>query len=349
MPTIGGTRALYGAQRQFKQALNAYLKDVAQYAMGIIMGASDAQGLIDPARLASIKREIGQRIEAVFVPVGTRQGLAPDGRPLAPYGALLMHWIGYAVLSIVDAHATFILRAVPDDLQRWLQSSPQAESLAEASNPLASYEAPHVWVDANGYQLSERIWKAGLQTQLKIDALLSDGIRNGISARDLAKQLEQFLLPNRAALRTKRPYGSDGSIDAMRLARSEISRAHGQASKIAAITNPFVSGIDWALSAQHPRFDICDGLATIGMDGERIRDPYPPESAPVVVQDSHPQCLCHNSPFVASSRSEIVDDLRAQMGTGNRAPMTPLNTREMLQKLLGAYLASEMLRSFVNT
>jgi hypothetical protein len=256
----------------------------------------------------------------------------------------LMKWISYGVANVVDSHSAFMQRELPDDIQRWLSSGIAAESISEASNPLAQYEPPHLWIDPSGFQLSDRIWRAGLQTRLKIDALLSDGIRNGISARTLAKQLEQFLLPNRAALRTKKPYGSDASFDAMRLARSEISRAHGQASKVAAIANPFVTGLDFCLSARHPRVDICDRLATIGTDGSRLKDPYPPESAPVPVQSTHPFCLCHTRAFVAASRAEVVADLRRQMEQGIPAPLTPLNRRSMLSSLLGTYMAQEILQ-----
>jgi hypothetical protein len=345
MPPIGGTRALYSAQRQFKTDLNLYFKDITTYATGLLVGAADANDIIDPQRLPALKADIGDRVQRVFHRPNESAGIGPGGRPLAPYGHLLTKWISYGVASVVDAHAVQMRRDLPEDLQRWLLNSPTTESVAEAANPFAQYEPPHLWVDPSGHQLSERIWKVGFQTRLKVDALLSDGIRSGRSARTLAKELEQFLLPNRKALRTKKPYGSDASYDAMRLARSEIARAHGQASKIAAIANPFVTGLDWCLSAKHPRFDICDGLATIGMGGERLKDPYPPESAPVPVQSSHPNCLCHTRAFVTASRAEVVADLRAQMEQGGPAPLTPLNMRGMLIKLLGGYLAGEALRT----
>ncbi len=344
MPTIGGTRALYSAQRQFRSDLNSTFQDLTQRATGLLINSADTSDVIDPRRLPQIKGQIGSAVDALFSPPGIDEGLAENGRPLAPYGTLLMQWIGYSVTSVVDAHAVFMRRELPDDVQQWLMSSVTTEALAEASNPFAQYDPPHTWIDPSGYTLSDRIWKTGVQTRLKIDALLSDGIRNGISARALAKQLEQFLLPNRAALRTKKPYGTDASYDAMRLARSEITRAHSQASKVAAIANPFVTGLDWALSARHPRADICDGLATIGMDGSRLRDPYPPENAPVPVQSSHPMCLCSTRPFVTANRAEVVADLRARMQQGAPAPLTPLNMRGMLTRLLGTYLAQETLR-----
>lgn len=342
---IGGTRALYSAQIGFKNALNAQFKDVTTYAAGILLQAAQSENsTIDAARLSDIKRLIGARIEALFVPTGQAEGLGLGGRPLAPYGALLTRWISFAALSIIDAHAIYMRRILPEDLQQWLSRSTARESVSEAASPLAQYLPPHLWIDMSGLVLSDRIWKSGIATRLKIDALLSDGIRSGMSARDLAKQLEQFLLPNRAALRTNKPYGSDASYDAMRLARSEISRAHAEASKMAAIANPFVTGLDWSLSARHPRVDVCDSLATIGMSGQRLKDPYPAESAPTPIVSSHPMCLCVVSPFVSATPAQVVADLRQQMQLGQPAPLTPLSTRNFLSLLLGQYLASEALR-----
>jgi hypothetical protein len=45
-------------------------------------------------------------------------------------------------------------------------------------------------------------------------------------------------------------------------------RAHSVDEYVNVERNAFVSGMDWALSARHPRVDICDRLATIGMGGQ---------------------------------------------------------------------------------
>jgi hypothetical protein len=132
------------------------------------------------------------------------------------------------------------------------------------------------------------------------------------------------LLPSRAPIRTKTPYGRDGSFDAMRLARSEITRAHNAASLESAKSNPFVQGIDWKLSARHPHVDICDSIATLGMGNERLKDPYPVDSAPVPVQDSHPQCICVSLPSVdPNAVDQIIADLNRRFEAGQPAPLTP--------------------------
>jgi hypothetical protein len=183
-------------------------------------------------------------------------------------------------------------------------------------------------------------------TRTRIDGLLLEGIRNGNSAINLSKKLEQFLLPSRAAFRTGKPYGVDASADAMRLARSEITRAHSFASYVAGLGNPFVDGWDFALSVRHPRFDICDRLATIGMQGERLRDPYNIYEAglPIPVQDTHPHCLCSGRPAVTRSADDVIADLRESIGRGEEPPITPIDAYQFVRLMLGGYLASQVAR-----
>jgi hypothetical protein len=248
--------------------------------------------------------------------------------------------LGQVVVKVVDAQARFMRARLPDDVLQWLTRGLPAPT-TEMSNPLANYQPAHTWVDARGYRLSDRIWQTSIATRSRIDALLADGIRSGRSAFDMARDLEPFLLPNRANLRTNKPYGTNASFDAMRLARSEISRAHSWATYVSGAFNPFADGLDWALSARHPKIDICDKFATIGMDGSRIREPYPMNAGfvPLVLVDSHPQCLCVNRLYASLSTGEVVEQLRQQMKTGAPPPLTPANRLPLLQLILGAAFA----------
>jgi len=215
-------------------------------------------------------------------------------------------------------------------------------------NPLVWYDAPHTWVDPRGYRLSDRIWRTDEETRRKLDRLLADMVNKGYSAVDIARAAEQFLLPGRSLIRTTKPYvpymGADGrmvdpeslSFDAMRLARSEIARAHGQAAKAAAITNPYVDAVNWNLSLMHPKVDICD-------DYQR-QNPHEVESAPVPVQDSHPHCLCNLSPVVTKSPSAVTAEIRAALentlAQDVRPYLTPLQEQTLFTLLLGESLAA---------
>ncbi len=121
-----------------------------------------------------------------------------------------------------------------------------------APNPLAEYDPPHLWVDPNGYRLSDRVWRTAGETRRKVDAMVDEGIRQGRGALALSRDLEEYLHPGRQIVRTKAPYGTDASYDAMRLARTEITRAASKAHEAAALDNPFVTGLKWKLSPQHP-------------------------------------------------------------------------------------------------
>jgi hypothetical protein len=281
--------------------------------------------------------------------------------PLAEYPKIINRWIARASKLAVSSQTTWLKRHIPEDVFKLLATAPKKSLPAREAyteeerrefwkkvadlhifgeNPLAKYDPAHTWVDPNGYILSDRIWRTGEVTRQKIDAMLADGIRSGISSTKLAKMVEPFLLPNRLGVRTTRPYGRDASFDAMRLARTEISRAHSQASYAAALTNPYVGGMDWALSLSHPKIDICDKYATIGMNGDRIREPYLLDSA--ALPPAHPHCLCNTRPAIKEDVASVTAKLRAAFEEAQRLEIqpspNPANTNEFLYQLLGKVL-----------
>jgi hypothetical protein len=358
MPTtIGGTRALYQAQAGFRNEITAALGVLLQRITGILILKAtqvvDDQRVIPPGdRQREALGQVGDLIERFFVGDDLRQSFARDGvTPLAEYPRILNYWLVWPQAQVVRSHSAFMLKRLPDDLVQYLNTAQPSVQEQFIPNPLATYEAAHTWVDPNGYQLSDRIWRAGVSTRAKIDQLLSQAIAEGRSAVDIAKALESYLLPNRVGIRTLKPYGrkygtGGASFDAMRLARTEITRAHSQASLVASRANPWVTGIDWALSASHPRVDICDSLATIGMSGERLRDPYPIDGN-VQIPPAHPHCLCHSRAAVTATNQEVIDELRRMIGGGNPPPVTPVNWQRFLEWLIGGYLVDLVIDEFV--
>src|SRR5690606_14807505 len=158
---------------------------------------------------------------------------------------------------------------------------------AQLVRPRGVYDPWHLWVDPNGYRLSDRVWRTAVDVRSRVDRLLDTEIARGTSAVDIADLLEDFLTPGARRIRTNTPYGQEGSYAARRLARTEITAAAGRATVNAAHANPFVEGLQWRLSASHPRIDICDEYARGGPNGDGIyavgdAPPYP----------AHPQCIC---------------------------------------------------------
>jgi hypothetical protein len=309
----------------------------------LVRAASGTDGRIDPRNETRILIEVGQIVQRFFVGDDGRTALSDDGtQPQALYPFLLQAALLSVTYAVVKVHSAYMANRLPEDIKAWLGRAYVVEQEPRIPNPirlnpLAQYDPFHTWVDPRGYRLSDRVWQLSVRSRTQIDQLVADGIRTGRPSLAIARELEQHLLPGRTG-RTNRPYGTYVSTDAIRLARTEIARAHASASIAAGRSNPFVSGFDWALSAQHPKFDICDRIATVGMDGERLADPYPADGyVPQPVVDSHPQCLCRIQPAVTMTEDEVIAMLRADLESNLPPPLTPLDPMHFTTAMLGRW------------
>jgi len=187
-----------------------------------------------------------------------------------------------------------------------------------------------------GYVLSDRIWAVSESTIARMDALLADGIAQGRAAVDIAKDLERFLLPSRRGVLTRYPYGTNGSFDARRLARSEITRAAGVSSYVAGVTNPYVVRARYHLSASHSP-DRCDGSCDEHYAEDQANDGFAPDEVPVPMGDTHPQCMCYITHETADVE-QVTAQLREQMTGGlvvTDPPVTPLAEELLIAALMG--------------
>lgn len=365
MTTIATDRVLASAQAGMRKELRKAFQQLGAQLSGLLLSRANTDGIIPRSRGAEVIREAGALVERLFIGANG-QPFAPDGvTATAPYPALLNRWYVTVVSQVVSKHHAWMQRRAPADVFDALaRTRSQTSIVRERENPflrregesidahikrlgdlrifapnaLAEYDPMHTWVDPNGYRLSDRIWNTSDDTRTAINKLLRDGIQQGWSAEKLAKTVEQFLDPSRAPLRTKKPYGRDASFDAMRLARTELARAHAQASYIAGLANPYVSGMDWALSPSHPRVDICDQYATIGMGGGRIREAY--KFGEARIPPAHPHCLCRMQPYVSETPQQVTDKLRAIFGDPAFADypppvLTPVQLNELVDLLIG--------------
>lgn len=344
---IPGTRALPQAQKGFREGFKAILRPAVEQVGQVLIRAAGTDGVIDPRREARLVQPAGEIVMRVFVGPDGRNPYADDGAtPLSPYATLINRWVAYTTVKAVRNHQRWMQRHVPEDAFNWLKTARRPENVREMirvearvmpgflRNALAEYDPLHLWIDGKERRLSDRIWRTGGDTRERLDAMLAEQIRNGNSAFNIAKKAEQFLLPGRAALRTDKPYGKDASYRGMVLGRTEITRAHGEATLISARLNPYVEGIDWALSASHPKLDICDALATLGMGGGRMREPYGLYDVPSY--PPHPQCLCNLQSVVVKDMAAVTADLRAWMEAGEEPPITPAADDTLLWILFGA-------------
>lgn len=216
-----------------------------------------------------------------------------------------------------------------------MHTSPAAAD--QRAKRAAGFDTARTWVDPNGYTLSDRVWRTRQDIRLAIDDVVRTAILTGADALQTAKLLEAYLLPELRPLRDsagkliknqpaaivtafpeQRVLGhkttGKGSYPARRLMRTEITRAHGQATIAASKLNIFGQGVKWNLSPSHPEADRCDDLAHAdkydlgpGVYLSRYVPRYP----------SHPMDLCNLSVATitdAASRRAIIDQMREDMG-----------------------------------
>lgn len=167
------------------------------------------------------------------------------------------------------------------------------------------------WFYGDNLNLSARVWNVDREARDGINAVILKGVTNGDSAWNIAKELEQFLGANADCPRwtSVRLYGRtkteiaagdtaglqgdsgtpcDGkgvSYNALRLARTEIQKAHALATDKVMAMQPWVKAEKINLSAAHAERDICDDVAGGGENGDGV---YPVGTIELPL---HPNCL----------------------------------------------------------
>jgi len=153
-----------------------------------------------------------------------------------------------------------------------------------------------------GLNLSQRVWNYKNQFRAEIEQNLAIGIKEGTPAAKLATQQKQYLVePDRLFRRVRdfegklvlskaaKLYNPGQGIyrssykNALRVTRTEINMAYRSADNDRYARSQIVLGYEVRLSANHPKFDICDHLK-----GE-----YPKTFKFV---GWHPNCLCYTVP-----------------------------------------------------
>lgn len=145
--------------------------------------------------------------------------------------------------------------------------------------------------------LSERVYKNKALSSGQVDGIVNNGISLGKSAREIAREVHQFISPNT-------PGGV--SFASMRLARTEINNAFHTTQTRSYAKQPWIKGVKWHISGSHPRPDTCDQYAKDDHDdlGPGV---FRPNNVP---GKPHPQCLCHIT-AITIPRDEFLDNLVA--------------------------------------
>ena len=206
-----------------------------------------------------------------------------------------------------------------------VHTSPEAQASRQFRAEI--FDPRRRWAKKDGYyRLSDRLWKGSKDVRRQINEVLKEAIRTGEDALIVATKLEQYLDPAMRPVKlkngkyaknqpksilTKSPgRGGMGSFPSRRIARTELSRVHFEATRYAARRTPFVKGMRWRLSSRHPRADRCNENAThdsgLGPGVYEIDDfPRYPE---------HPMDLCVVTTETVDDVDAIVKQLRIDYG-----------------------------------
>lgn len=202
------------------------------------------------------------------------------------------------------------------------------------------------FIAADGLQLSDRIWRLDYHAREAVTSAIEQAVIQGHGAVQAARD---FLARGEAVpgdIAAKMNAANAGKIgkaaaealtgesgspmdNAMRLFRTEINRAHGEAYIKGALDHPDAAGVRFLLSPAHPAPDICDLHSTANLYGlgpgvypNRETCPWP----------AHPNTL---------SYVEVVfkDEVSAEDRAGKETPMQALDRLSPAQQrgVLGAH------------
>ena len=137
----------------------------------------------------------------------------------------------------------------------------------------------------SGLNLSNRVWNITQQFNDDIELFLDQSILSGISAIDLAKELDNSFLKSKTV--GGRGVYKDSFANSLRLTRTEINMSYRQADNVRFQQLDFVVGQEIIRSNKIYKCDVCEPLAK----------KYPKE---FVFRDFHPNCRCFVVPILCS-------------------------------------------------
>lgn len=148
-------------------------------------------------------------------------------------------------------------------------------------------------------ELSVRVYRNEALASGKIERIIRASIIRGMSAREIAQQVESLIDPR---------VRGGVSHAALRLGRTELNNAF-HTRQIAEAQREWVSAVRWNLSRSHPREDVCDVYASRddGL-GSGVWDKHGVPSKP------HPQCLCYLT-YEMMSADQAVELIASQLAS----------------------------------
>ena len=286
-----------------KELRRIYLDAAANLRMRIA-AAGDAGGNIVLAQLQDLLAQVTERLRILAM---IRDGLLESGLQTA---------VRFGTAPLTSAGAG-------------IQSGAMLESSAAMRIADESIRFVRTFIAEDGLQLSDRIWRLDRHARDVVTNAIEMAVVQGHGATQAARELLARGQPVTAELASKVNAANSASIgktvvdvltgsgspmdNAMRLMRTEINRAHGEAYISGALTHPDAAGVRFLLSPAHPEPDICDLHATANLYGlgpgvypSREKCPWP----------AHPNTLSY---VEVVFKDEITEADRAGKETVNEA------------------------------
>lgn len=247
-------------------------------------------------------------------------------------GELQADW-GMALQSAIEESARIGSSLMEDELP----------SLSLGTVAEEAVRAVESFVGDDGLQLSERIWRVNRHTEETVRDVVEGALVRGQSAERAARDLlargeavpadlerqRQAATPDAIARSMRSAVLQDDGApfrNAVRLTRTEMTRAHTNAARAAFQESPDVIGVRFKLSPRHPRRDICDMHATVNRYGLGPgvypigRSPFP----------AHPETYSYEEPVFAE---EVTDEDRD--GKQDRVEWLRQQPEDLQQAVLG--------------
>jgi len=306
--TVQAQRAVTRLDAAGLAALERAYRNAAADIRRQIEAAAGGEGTVTLENLRGLLVEVESRLARV---ARVRDDLLAEGlEKAAQYGARVWDAVpGVAPAAAVQAQVV----------------SPAAMAVSETA-----VRVVNEFVAADGLQLSDRLWRIDRGAREAVTQAIERAVIEGHSAAQAARAFlaRGEAVPAAVAEKMRGPVGgtigreaaglltgNGGAMDnAMRVFRTEINRAHGEAYMAGGEGKPYFGGWRYLLSPAHPEPDICDLLATQNLHGlgkgvypSRAKCPWP----------AHPNTLS----FV-----EIVfkDEIGAAERAGKESPMDAL-------------------------
>jgi hypothetical protein len=205
------------------------------------------------------------------------------------------------LLKTIDKGVRITVKASTDSAQQtFIELAKGVWTAAEVKQAFAAINERAVMAllartGPDGLKLSDRVWRTSQTARNALKVIVEDGVVRGLDSRKLAKLTQKYLQPGvwtplKQETRKRLGVPADVSMEAMRLAVTELHHAFHEGTRMAWSAVPGVEGYYWRLSNSHGITDICDDYASYNGNGFWPKDELP--------EKPHPWCRCYIIPAV---------------------------------------------------